>query len=34
MLMRDVGSYFTTGKVLSMEELSTVQGRQWEDVDH
>lgn len=27
-------SYFTTGKVLTMEELSTVQGRAWEDVDH
>jgi hypothetical protein len=23
------GSYFTTGKVLSMEELSAVQGRAW-----
>jgi hypothetical protein len=26
--------YFTTGKVLTMEELSAVQGRAWEDVDH
>ncbi|KAI5854768.1 GTP cyclohydrolase II, variant [Tricharina praecox] len=26
--------YFTTGKVMSMEELSAVQGRAWEDVDH
>ncbi|KAA8912843.1 GTP cyclohydrolase N terminal-domain-containing protein [Sphaerosporella brunnea] len=26
--------YFTTGKVLSMEELQAVQGRAWEDVDH
>ncbi|EEH16904.2 hypothetical protein PABG_06991 [Paracoccidioides brasiliensis Pb03] len=25
--------YFTTGKVMSMEELSQVQGRAWEDVD-
>ncbi|EWC48269.1 uracil-regulated protein 1 [Drechslerella stenobrocha 248] len=25
--------YFTTGKILSMEELSNVQGRSWEDVD-
>ncbi|KAF2756035.1 GTP cyclohydrolase II [Pseudovirgaria hyperparasitica] len=26
--------YFTTGKVMSMEELSKVKGRGWEDVDH
>ena len=26
--------YFTTGKVMSMAELSSVQGRAWEDVDH
>ncbi|KAK2749179.1 Uracil-regulated protein 1 [Myotisia sp. PD_48] len=26
--------YFTSGKVLSMEELSSVQGRAWDDVDH
>ena len=26
--------YFTTGKVMTMEELSSVQGRAWEDVDH
>ncbi|QDS70139.1 Uracil-regulated protein 1 [Venturia effusa] len=26
--------YFTTGKIMSMEELSNVQGRAWEDVDH
>lgn len=26
--------YFTTGKVMSMAELSAVQGRAWEDVDH
>jgi len=25
--------YFTTGKVMSLEELSQVQGRAWEDVD-
>ena len=25
--------YFTTGKVMTMEELSQVQGRAWEDVD-
>ncbi|KAI5306918.1 Uracil-regulated protein 1 [Ascosphaera pollenicola] len=25
--------YFTTGKVMSLEELSAVQGRAWEDVD-
>ncbi|EPS43429.1 hypothetical protein H072_2587 [Dactylellina haptotyla CBS 200.50] len=25
--------YFTTGKILSMDELSNVQGRTWEDVD-
>lgn len=23
----------TTGKIMSMEELSNVQGRAWEDVD-
>ena len=26
--------YFTTGKTLTMEELSAVQGRAWEDIDH
>ena len=26
--------YFTTGKVMTMEELNAVQGRAWEDVDH
>lgn len=26
--------YFTTGKKLTMEELSSVQGRAWDDVDH
>ncbi|KAK6541728.1 putative GTP cyclohydrolase, variant 2 [Orbilia ellipsospora] len=26
--------YFTTGKILSIDELSNVQGRSWEDVDH
>jgi len=26
--------YFTTGAVMSMEELSNVQGRAWDDVDH
>ncbi|KAK9329273.1 GTP cyclohydrolase N terminal-domain-containing protein [Lipomyces starkeyi] len=26
--------YFTSGKVLTLEELSAVKGRQWEDVDH
>ena len=26
--------YFTTGKVMTMAELSAVQGRAWEDVDH
>ncbi|EDN09746.1 hypothetical protein HCAG_06913 [Histoplasma mississippiense (nom. inval.)] len=26
--------YFTTGKILTMDELSQVQGRAWEDVDH
>ncbi|KAK6349777.1 Uracil-regulated protein 1 [Orbilia brochopaga] len=26
--------YFTTGKILSIDELSNVQGRTWEDVDH
>ena len=25
--------YFTNGKVLSLEELSSVKGRAWEDVD-
>ncbi|KAF3200130.1 Uracil-regulated protein 1, variant 2 [Orbilia oligospora] len=25
--------YFTTGKILSVDELSNVQGRSWEDVD-
>ena len=25
--------YFTTGKVMTMEELSAVQGRAWDDVD-
>ncbi|KAF3935649.1 hypothetical protein ABW19_dt0206093 [Dactylella cylindrospora] len=26
--------YFTTGKILSSDELTNVQGRSWEDVDH
>ena len=26
--------YFTTGKVMSLVELSEVQGRAWEDIDH
>lgn len=26
--------YFTTGKVLSLDELASVQGRAWDDVDH
>ncbi|KAL1590379.1 hypothetical protein WHR41_00677 [Cladosporium halotolerans] len=26
--------YFTTGKIMTMEELANVQGRAWEDVDH
>ncbi len=26
--------YFTTGKVMSLRELSEVRGRAWEDVDH
>ncbi|KAJ9662971.1 putative GTP cyclohydrolase [Coniosporium apollinis] len=26
--------YFTTGKVMTMEELGSVQGRAWDDVDH
>ncbi|OCL03852.1 GTP cyclohydrolase II [Glonium stellatum] len=26
--------YFTTGKIMTMEELSNVKGRGWEDVDH
>ncbi|KAK8205302.1 putative GTP cyclohydrolase [Zalaria obscura] len=26
--------YFTTGKIMSMEELQNVHGRAWEDVDH
>ena len=26
--------YFTTGKVMNMAELSEVQGRAWDDVDH
>ncbi|KAF2484697.1 GTP cyclohydrolase N terminal-domain-containing protein [Neohortaea acidophila] len=26
--------YFTTGKVMTLEELNNVQGRAWEDVDH
>lgn len=26
--------YFTTGKIMSLEELGNVQGRAWEDVDH
>jgi hypothetical protein len=25
--------YFTTGKIMTMDELSNVQGRAWEDVD-
>ncbi|KMU82944.1 GTP cyclohydrolase [Coccidioides immitis H538.4] len=26
--------YFTTGHVMSMDELASVQGRAWDDVDH
>ncbi|KAI9661659.1 MAG: putative GTP cyclohydrolase [Bathelium mastoideum] len=26
--------YFTTGKIMTLEELNNVQGRAWEDVDH
>ncbi|KAM5464762.1 putative GTP cyclohydrolase [Microsporum audouinii] len=26
--------YFTSGKVMNMEELANVRGRQWDDVDH
>lgn len=26
--------YFTSGKVMTMDELNAVQGRMWEDVDH
>ncbi|KAF2423309.1 GTP cyclohydrolase II [Tothia fuscella] len=26
--------YFTTGKIMSLDELSNVQGRAWDDVDH
>lgn len=26
--------YFTTGRVMSLDELNNVQGRVWEDVDH
>ncbi|KXT16134.1 hypothetical protein AC579_5079 [Pseudocercospora musae] len=26
--------YFTTGKIMTVEELNNVQGRAWEDVDH
>lgn len=26
--------YFTTGKVLTVEELKNVKGRNWEDIDH
>ncbi|KAI9887763.1 MAG: putative GTP cyclohydrolase [Watsoniomyces obsoletus] len=26
--------YFTTGKVMTMTELSNVQGRAWDDIDH
>ncbi|KAK3716853.1 putative GTP cyclohydrolase [Vermiconidia calcicola] len=26
--------YFTTGKVMTLQELEAVQGRAWEDVDH
>ena len=26
--------YFTTGKVMSMEELNAVQGRSWDDIEH
>ncbi|KAL9108822.1 MAG: hypothetical protein Q9227_006479 [Pyrenula ochraceoflavens] len=26
--------YFTTGKILSMDELAAVQGRAWDDIDH
>jgi len=25
--------YFTNGKIMTMDELSNVQGRAWEDVD-
>jgi len=26
--------YFTTGKIMTIEELNNVKGRAWEDVDH
>ncbi|KAK4996467.1 putative GTP cyclohydrolase [Elasticomyces elasticus] len=26
--------YFTTGKIMTMEELNSVQGRPWDDIDH
>lgn len=26
--------YFTTGKVMTMEELGSVQGRPWDDIEH
>jgi GTP cyclohydrolase II len=26
--------YFTTGKVMSMDELNAVQGRSWDDIEH
>ncbi|KAK5032249.1 putative GTP cyclohydrolase [Exophiala sideris] len=26
--------YFTTGKVMSLEELNAVQGRSWDDIEH
>lgn len=26
--------YFTTGHVMSMDELANVKGRGWEDIDH
>lgn len=26
--------YFTTGKVMTVEELNAVQGRAWEDIEH
>lgn len=26
--------YFTSGKVMTVEELSAVQGRAWEDIEH
>lgn len=26
--------YFTTGKVMTVEELNAVKGRAWEDIEH